>query len=174
MEDLKVRSQKSEVRSQTKEIRLSVKINSFKYPDETTALHNIKLEIKNGEFIGILGSNGSGKTTLLKVIDGLMKNFSGQVLLDGVDIVTMPPKEIYKKIGLIFQNPDDQLFAATVFEDVAFGPLNMGFSEKEVLHRVKEALINVEMIEYSKKSINNLSFGQKKKGLHCGASCNGT
>jgi len=84
------------------------------------------LDIRAGEFAGILGSNGSGKTTLLKVMDGLMKDFKGNVLLDGMDLRKLSPKEIYRKVGLVFQNPDDQLFASTVFEDVAFGPLTWG------------------------------------------------
>jgi len=144
-------------------IRLSAKINSFKYPDGTTALSDIKLNITKGEFIGILGSNGSGKTTLLKVMDGLMKNFEGEILLDGEDIKNLSSKEIYKRMGLIFQNPDDQLFATTVFEDVAFGPINMGFPENEIVHHVKDALKVVEMEMYAKKSIHHLSFGQKKR-----------
>ncbi|WP_442891720.1 energy-coupling factor ABC transporter ATP-binding protein [Dissulfurispira sp.] len=144
-------------------MRLSVNINSFKYPDGTTALSDISLEIKRGEFIGILGSNGSGKTTLLKIMDGLLKDFEGNILLDGANIKKLSPKEIYRKVGLVFQNPDDQLFAATVFEDVAFGPINMGFSENEVVSRVNNALKYVEMDGYAKKSIHNLSFGQKKR-----------
>lgn len=144
-------------------VRLSAKINSFKYPDGTTALNDITLDIKNGEFIGILGSNGSGKTTLLKIMDGLMKDFEGSVLLDRVNIKKLSSKEIYKKVGLVFQNPDDQLFAATVFEDVAFGPVNMGFPEDEVIRRVNNALKDMEMNRYTKKSIHHLSFGQKKR-----------
>ncbi len=162
MEDIKTR-QNTEDRTQIKSIRISVKIDSFKYPDGTTALYDISLEIKRGEFIGILGSNGSGKTTLLKVIDGLMKDFEGNILLDGANIKKLSPKEIYKKVGLVFQNPDDQLFATTVFEDVAFGPINMGFPEDEVISRVTTALKDVDMNGHAKKSIHNLSFGQKKR-----------
>lgn len=162
MEDLN-RRQRTEDRGQTKDIRLSVQISSFKYPDNTQALSGIDIEVNRGDFIGLLGSNGSGKTTLLKIMDGLLKNFEGRVFLDGCDIARLSPKDIYKKVGLVFQNPDDQLFAPTVFEDVAFGPLNMGFSEEEVVRRVKDALRLVEMNEYAKKSIHNLSFGQKKR-----------
>jgi cobalt/nickel transport system ATP-binding protein len=144
-------------------VRLSVKIDSFKYPDGTKALADTNLEIRKGEFAGILGSNGSGKTTLLKVMDGLLKNFEGCILLDGMDIKKLSPREIYKKVGLVFQNPDDQLFATTVFEDVAFGPINMGFPENQVIISVKNALEDVEMDGYAKKSIHNLSFGQKKR-----------
>jgi len=145
------------------EIRLSVKVDSFVYPDKTQALSEIALEIERGEFAGILGSNGSGKTTLLKVMDGLVKDFKGSVLLDGMEIRKLSPKEIYRKVGLVFQNPDDQLFAPTVFEDVAFGPTNMGFSAKDIADRVGSALANVEMDGYARKSIHNLSYGQKKR-----------
>jgi cobalt/nickel transport system ATP-binding protein len=144
-------------------IRLSVTIDLFQYPDETRALSDISLDIRKGEFTGILGSNGSGKTTLLKIMDGLMKDYQGHVLLDGKDVRTLAPRDIYKKVGLIFQNPDDQLFAPTVFEDVAFGPLNMGFCQDEVARRVNAALTAVDMEGYAKKSIHHLSFGQKKR-----------
>lgn len=144
-------------------VRLAAKLKSFRYPDATVALSGIDLEVRKGEFIGILGSNGSGKTTLLKVLDGLIKDFEGRVELDGSDIRKLSPKEIYKKIGLIFQNPDDQLFAPTVFEDVSFGPINMGFKQDEVNNRVNNALKAVEMEGAAKKNIHNLSFGQKKR-----------
>lgn len=144
-------------------IRLSVALNLYQYPDATRALSDIALDIRKGEFIGILGSNGSGKTTLLKVLDGLIKDFEGKVLLDGKDVRTLAPRDIYKKVGLIFQNPDDQLFAPTVFEDVSFGPLNMGFARDEVARRVNAALTAVEMDGYAQKSIHHLSFGQKKR-----------
>lgn len=144
-------------------VRLSVTVDLFRYPDETRALSDISLEIRKGEFAGILGSNGSGKTTLLKIMDGLMKDYQGRVLLDGQDLRMLAPRDIYKKVGLIFQNPDDQLFAPAVFEDVAFGPLNMGFGRDEVVRRVNAALAAVEMADYAKKSIHHLSFGQKKR-----------
>ena len=149
-------------------VRLSLTGVSYRYPDGTAALSGINLEVKKGEFIGILGSNGSGKTTLLKAIDGLLKGFDGSVYLDGADIKRLTPKEIYKKIGLIFQNPDDQLFASTLFEDVAFGPINMGFDLKEVERRVLRALQEVELQGLEKKPIHNLSFGQKKRACIAG------
>ena len=144
-------------------VRLSVKLDSFKYPDGTRALSDTALDIRKGEFAAVLGANGSGKTTLLKVMDGLLKNFEGSVLLDGADIRKLSSREIYQKVGLIFQNPDDQLFATTVFEDVAFGPINMGFSEEEVIRSVRNALEEVEMDGHDGKSIHHLSFGQKKR-----------
>jgi cobalt/nickel transport system ATP-binding protein len=144
-------------------IRLSVKKVSFKYPGGTQSLSDIDLEIRRGEFIGILGANGSGKTTLLKVMDGLLKDCEGSVRLDGKEIRVLSPKEIYRKVGLIFQNSDEQLFAPTVFEDVAFGPINMGFSGKEVALRVTRSLKEVDMEGYGKRSIHHLSFGEKKR-----------
>jgi cobalt/nickel transport system ATP-binding protein len=144
-------------------IRFSVKGVSFRYPDGTQSLLGINLEIQRGEFLGILGANGSGKTTLLKVMDGLLKGFEGSVCLDGVRIGDLSPRQIYRKVGLVFQNPDEQLFAATVFEDVAFGPINMGLPKEEVAARVKSGLRDVEMEGYAGKSIHNLSFGQKKR-----------
>jgi cobalt/nickel transport system ATP-binding protein len=149
-------------------VRLSVKGASFKYPDGTTALSDISIEVKKGEFIGILGSNGCGKTTLLKVMDGILKGFEGMVCLDGIDIRKLTPKVIYKKIGLIFQNPDDQLFATTLFEDVAFGPINMGLGINEVETRVLTALQEVELHGLQKKSIHTLSFGQRKRACIAG------
>jgi cobalt/nickel transport system ATP-binding protein len=143
--------------------RLSIQLQTFKYPDGTLALAEIRLEIKRGEFIGILGSNGSGKTTLLKVMDGLAREYKGTVLLDGKDVLKLSPRDIYQKVGLVFQNPDDQLFAPTVFEDVAFGPLNMGCKESETAARVQNALKAVDMEGFAKKSIHHLSFGQKKR-----------
>jgi len=144
-------------------VRLAVTVETFAYSDGTQALGSIALEVRKGEFVGILGSNGSGKTTLLKVMDGLVKEYTGIVLLDGADVRKLAPKQIYQKVGLVFQNPDDQLFAPTVFEDVAFGPLNMGFGKDEVARRVTAALQAVDMDGFAKKSIHHLSFGQKKR-----------
>ncbi|HTY21353.1 MAG TPA: ABC transporter ATP-binding protein, partial [Geobacteraceae bacterium] len=144
-------------------MRLSVTIDSFRYPDGTVALSDIRFDVAKGEFSGILGANGSGKTTLLKVMDGLIKDYSGSVILDGAEVARLNPRDIYRKVGLVFQNPDDQLFAHTVFEDAAFGPRNMGFSEDEVKLRVNAALASVEMADLGSKQINALSYGQKKR-----------
>lgn len=143
--------------------RLSARIESFSYPDGTVALSGIDLDVQGGEFCGILGSNGSGKTTMLRLLDGIIKEFKGTVKLDGEDILRLSPREIYGKVGLVFQNPDDQLFAHSVYEDVAFGPRNMGFGEEQVRKRVNEALEAVEMADLAGKDIHNLSYGQKKR-----------
>ncbi len=146
----------------------SVKGVSYRYPDGTHALHDISLDVQKGRFIGLLGANGSGKTTLLRAMDKLFKGVKGSVYLCGVDINTLSPKEIYKKVGLVFQNPDDQLFAPTLFEDVAFGPTNMGFSAGKVKKRVMQALDEVDLTGLEKKSVHNLSFGQRKRACIAG------
>jgi len=162
--------QRSAVSSQEKERvpAFSVRNVAYKYPDGTPALIDINLEVRKGEFIGLLGANGSGKTTLLRAMDKLLKGVDGNVYLDGIDITTLSPKEIYKKVGLVFQNPDDQLFAPTLFEDVAFGPTNMGFAANEVEKRVMSALDEVELAGLEKKSVHNLSFGQRKRACIAG------
>jgi cobalt/nickel transport system ATP-binding protein len=146
----------------------SVKDVSYKYPDGTHALHDISLDVQKGRFIGLLGANGSGKTTLLRAMDKLFKGVKGRVYLCGVDINTLSPKEIYKKVGLVFQNPDDQLFAPTLFEDVAFGPTNMGFNSGKVKKRVMQALDEVDLTGLEKKSVHNLSYGQRKRACIAG------
>jgi len=143
--------------------RLSIDIQTFRYPDGTVALADVKVDIAAGEFCGLLGANGSGKTTLLKIMDGLIRDYQGRMLLDGSDILRLHPRDIYRKMGLVFQNPDDQLFANSVFEDVAFGPRNMGFDEATVAEKVAVALEQVEMGTVSGKNIHHLSYGQKKR-----------
>ena len=150
------------------DLMYSVRGLSYRYPDGTHALSDINLEIRRGEFIGLLGANGSGKTTLLRAMDKLLKGVEGDVCLCGVDIKTLSPKEIYGKVGLVFQNPDDQLFAPTLFEDVAFGPTNMGCNIKDVEARVTNALKEVELSGLEKKSVHNLSYGQRKRACIAG------
>lgn len=144
-------------------IRLAVRLDEFRYPDGTKAMSDVSLDIRRGEFVGILGSNGSGKTTLLRIMDGLIRDIAGSVHLDGEDIRRLAPKDIYRKVGLVFQNPDEQLFASTVAEDVAFGPLNMGYGRDAAAEMVGKALKDVGMEEYGSKAIHALSFGQKKR-----------
>jgi cobalt/nickel transport system ATP-binding protein len=150
------------------DLMYSVMNVSYKYPDGTSALTGINLEVRKGAFVGLLGANGSGKTTLLKAMDKLLKGVEGHIRLSGLDIRTLSPKEIYKKVGLVFQNPDDQLFAPTLFEDVAFGPMNMGFNAEEVERCVLNALAEVELSGLEKKSVHNLSFGQRKRACIAG------
>lgn len=143
-------------------------LRTYAYPDGTVALSDIRFQVARGEFCGILGSNGSGKTTLLKIMDGLIREYDGSVLLAGRDVRSLQPKDIYRTVGLVFQNPDDQLFAHTVFEDVAFGPRNMGFAEAEVKARVERALDAVDLAGVAAKQIHHLSYGQKKRACIAG------
>lgn len=135
----------------------------YRYADGTVALQDVSLSIAAGEFCGILGGNGSGKTTLLKVLDGLFRDYQGTVTLDGQEIRRLTPRQIYSRMGLVFQNPDEQLFGHTVFEDVAFGPRNMGFDESEVARRVRSALADVELEGQERREIQGLSYGMKKR-----------
>lgn len=141
----------------------------YTYPDGSKALQGISIAVEKGEFIGLLASNGSGKTTLLRCINGLIKPQSGDVKIEGESISKLPQKTVFQKIGMVFQNPNDQLFASTVAEDVAFGPSNMGLPKNEIKMRVEEALKAVGMEDLGKKSIHNLSFGQQKRVCIAGA-----
>ncbi len=141
---------------------------SYKYADGSVALKEVNLAVEPGEFIGVLGANGSGKTTLLQCLDGIKNNFKGSVFIEGIDVKKLSPREIYSRMGLVFQNPDDQLFAGTLREDVAFGPTNMGFYKDEVAVRVEQALSDVELDGLAEKSIHHLSFGQKKRACIAG------
>lgn len=136
---------------------------SFTYQEGTQALNCVDFRAKPGEFVAMLASNGSGKTTLIRVLMGLLRPQKGRVCLDGRDIRDLSRQEMYQKVGLVFQNPDDQLFAATVGEDVAFGPRNLGLPEPEVQRRVTEALAAVDAEKLSARAVHHLSFGEKKR-----------
>lgn len=142
---------------------MSARDLSFSYPDGTSALRDIGLQVKKGEFVGILGANGSGKTTLLKLLNGLLKAEKGQVCLEEDDIRGIPRDRLFSRVCTCFQNPDHQLFAPTASQDIAFGPANMGLSKEQVRERVDSALSAVGMREFADKTINSLSYGQKKR-----------
>lgn len=137
----------------------------FTYPDGTSALHNINIAIEEGERVAIVGSNGAGKSTLFAHFNGINQPTSGLIKIDGKPAVYEKKEllQIRQKVGIVFQNPDDQLFAPTVVEDVAFGPMNLGLSEEEVDERVEEALEMVGMSGLEKKAPHHLSGGQKKR-----------
>lgn len=149
---------------------MSIKLEniSYQYRDSNRrkALSNVSLEIKPGEFIGIVGHTGSGKSTLIQHLNGLLKQDEGKILFDGSDIYQegYSLKELRGKVGLSFQYPEHQLFEVTVFEDVCFGPKNLGLSQEEVKERAREALQMVGMDEkYYEKSPFELSGGQKRR-----------
>ena len=140
---------------------------SFKYETEErdySVLNDFSLSFKQGTFNVILGHNGSGKSTLAKLLNGLIKPISGDVSVLGMS--TADEKfdfEIKKTVGLVFQNPDNQLVSSIVEEDVAFGPENLGFEPEEIRKRVDEALKAVDMYEYREKPTHKLSGGQKQR-----------
>ena len=125
---------------------IEVKNISYTYPDGSKALQGIDLQVEKGEFVGLLASNGSGKTTLLRCINGLIKSQLGDVTIDGEPISRLPQKILFQRIGMVFQNPNDQLFASTVAEDVAFGPSNMGLPTNEIKNRIKMELLIASFI----------------------------
>ncbi len=135
-------------------------------PFEKTALEDINIEIKDGEFVSIIGHTGSGKSTLIQMFNGLLKPSMGQVYIKGQDIhgEKSDKKAIRQQVGLVFQYPEYQLFEMTVWEDVAFGPKNLGLSEEEIKERVTYALKAVGLKEeYYQKSPFELSGGQKRR-----------
>jgi cobalt transport protein ATP-binding subunit len=142
---------------------LQIRNIQYKYPDGTYALCGTSLDVKKGELLALLGQNGSGKTTLLKHLNGLLKPMSGEILLDQKPLAWYAAKEVFQKVGIVFQDPNDQLFAPSVWEDVAFGPMNLGFPEGEIACRVDEALSMVGMTPYTEKTVDALSYGQKKR-----------
>ena len=133
----------------------------FIYPDNIVALKNINLQIKQSEKVGIIGPNGSGKSTFLNLLNGSFHG-TGEIEINGIKICKKSDKEIKSMVGLVFQNPDDQLFCPTIFEDVAFGPANFGIDKRELEERVTESLTEVGLDEYGDRSSDHLSFGEKK------------
>lgn len=130
----------------------------------TTALDHVNLDVKAGQFIAILGHNGSGKSTLAKHINALLTPIEGVLWVDGMDVLdeenTIP---IRKTAGMVFQNPDNQIIASVVEEDVGFGPENIGVPTDEIWERVNKSLEAVDMVKYRKHSPNKLSGGQKQR-----------
>ncbi len=136
-------------------------------PFETVALDNISFTIETGEFVGLIGHTGSGKSTLIQHLNGLLKPTSGKILINDFDITQKKVKlsNIRRKVGLVFQYPEYQLFEETVSKDVAFGPINLGLSSQEVDNRVKEALelVGLNIKEIGDRSPFELSGGQRRR-----------
>jgi cobalt/nickel transport system ATP-binding protein len=135
---------------------------SYDYPDGTPALRDIDLEVYQHESVAILGPNGAGKSTLLYHLNGTLMG-DGSVTILGLSAEKENLKEIRRRVGLVFQNPEDQLFSPTVFDDVAFGPLNMGLDEEKVRHQVERALEIMGLKGFEERSAHHLSEGEKKR-----------
>lgn len=152
---------------------MSIQVKNLKHiyekgmPTESIALENISFSVEDGEFLGIIGHTGSGKSTLLQHLNGLLKPSEGTIVIGGIDITAdgVSMVEIRKKIGLVFQYPEYQLFEETVAKDVAFGPKNLGLPEEEIEERVKEAieLVGLDYENIKDRSPFELSGGQKRR-----------
>ena len=142
-----------------------LKINnlSYAYPDGHKALKGIDFSINQGESIAILGPNGAGKTTLILHLNGILGELKGEIEVDGLKYSSENIAKIRKTVGVVFQDPDDQLFMPTVIEDVMFGPKNFGYSNEESETNAVEALKMVGMENFQDRPPHHLSFGQKRK-----------
>ncbi|MCJ7515556.1 MAG: ATP-binding cassette domain-containing protein [Dehalococcoidia bacterium] len=141
---------------------IEIKNLSFTYPDGHRGLTSVDLVVWPGENVAVIGPNGAGKSTLLLHLNGILRGNS-TVKICGLTVDDKNLKEIRKKVGLIFQDPEDQLFSLNVFDDVAFGPINMGLPESEVKRHVSQALKWVNMAGYEPRSPHHLSVGEKKR-----------
>jgi cobalt/nickel transport system ATP-binding protein len=144
---------------------ISIKNLSYNYPDGTQALTNINLAIKANERVALIGANGSGKSTLQLHLNGIILPQEGEIIIGELPVKTEHLQKIRNFVGLVFQNPDNQLFMPTVWEDVAFGPMNLGLRDQALTDRVASSMmaVNIDPNQYGKRSTENLSGGEKKR-----------
>jgi len=135
----------------------------FTYPDHTPALNGISFRIEHGESVAVVGANGAGKSTLLLHLNGYLSPVEGKVRIGDYPLTPKTLQEARRTVGMVFQDPDDQLFMSTVFDDVAFGPLNLGLPLEEVNARVMKALKTVDVEELKDRPPHRLSSGQKRR-----------
>ncbi len=138
---------------------------NFAYPDGRVALRGISFHVHPGETVGLIGPNGAGKSTLLLHLNGLLgvPPQQGRIVVQGLEITRGNLLEIRRRVGLLFQDPDDQLFSATVREDVAFGPQQLGLPEPEIAHRIEQALAAVKITGFEARLPHHLSLGEKRR-----------
>jgi cobalt/nickel transport system ATP-binding protein len=134
----------------------------FRYPDGTEAVKGISFKITHGESVAVVGANGAGKSTLLQHLNGYLIPSKGELRIGEVMLTRKNVHAIRRSVGMVFQDPDDQLFMPTVFDDVAFGPLNLGLSEEDVKVKVNQALETVGMLHVIKRPPYKLSGGEKR------------
>lgn len=135
----------------------------YAYPDGTRALDGIDLAVRPGERVALIGPNGAGKTTLMLHLNGLAHPTSGSVEIDGMPVSKANLDEVRQRVGFLFQDPDDQLFMPTVYDDVAFGPRNLGLNGDEIERRVRGALRHVGMAGSEDRMPHHLSFGERRR-----------
>jgi cobalt/nickel transport system ATP-binding protein len=148
--------------SECKKDIVQVKDLQFSYPDGHIALRGVSFHLCEGDKVALVGPNGAGKSTLMLQLNGILQG-TGEIEIGGMHLTRDNLPLVRAMVGLVFQNPDDQLFSPTVFEDVAFGPLHMGLPESEVLIRVDSALQAVGMTSYRDRLSHHLSVGEKKR-----------
>ncbi|MGB5959652.1 MAG: ATP-binding cassette domain-containing protein [Coleofasciculaceae cyanobacterium] len=144
---------------------ISIKNLSYNYPDGTQALTDINISIKANERVALIGANGSGKSTLQLHLNGIILPQEGEIIIGDLPVITENLRTIRNFVGLVFQNPDNQLFMPTVWEDVAFGPMNLGLRDQDLIERVCQAMlaVNIDPDHYGQRSTENLSGGEKKR-----------
>ena len=143
---------------------ISVKNVSFSYDKKSDTVRNVSLSVNKGEYLSIVGHNGSGKSTLAKLLNALLIPDSGEITVFGLSSSKKENLfEIRKNVGVVFQNPDNQLIASIVEDDIAFGPENLGVPREEIKERIDFALKSVNMLEYKKSASERLSGGQKQR-----------
>jgi len=147
---------------ETSENIITIKDLNFSYPDGHRALTDINLEIRKGEIFGIIGPTGAGKSTLLQHLNGILKG-DGEIVVDGIKIDKKNDAKIKEKVGIVFQNPDDQLFCPTVYEDIAFGLFNLGFKPGQIDEKIHDILGKMNLSHLKNLSSHHLSFGEKKR-----------
>jgi cobalt/nickel transport system ATP-binding protein len=135
---------------------------SFTYPDGRPALHEVSLELQGGEKVAVVGPNGAGKSTLFLHLNGILRG-RGRVQVTGLEVNDKTARAVRARVGIVFQDPDDQLFSPTVFDDVAFGPLYMGCPPDEVRQRVARALAAVDMAGHEDQMPHHMSLGERKR-----------
>ncbi|HEX9123879.1 MAG TPA: ATP-binding cassette domain-containing protein [Actinomycetota bacterium] len=145
------------------DLALQIRDLLFAYPDGTQALFGVGLDVERGERVALLGPNGAGKTTLVMHLNGILATQSGSVTVGGLEVRKEHLREIRRRVGIVFQDPDDQLFMPTVREDVAFGPANLGLRDAELDARVEAALTAVGMEAFEDRAPHHLSFGQRRR-----------
>jgi cobalt/nickel transport system ATP-binding protein len=141
---------------------VQIKDLRFAYPDGTRALNGVTLEVGKGEALGLIGSNGAGKSTLLLHLNGILRG-DGRVCILGIDVTERNAPQLRSRVGMVFQDPENQLFMPTVYDDVGFGPLHLGREKAEVDDSVRRALEAVDMLGFIQRTPHHLSIGEKKR-----------
>jgi len=143
-------------------LAISVENLVYRYSNGREALRNVSLDVETGRTVALIGKNGAGKTTLAKHLNGLLKPTSGRVIVAGIDASKRSASEMARVVGYVFQNPEDQLFGQSVFEEVAFGPKNLGMSGEEIERQTEQALSMVGLLSCISEHPYDMTYGQRK------------